>query len=105
MNRDVMTKVKSLVANVLQQESKSRWSQQRQAVRHEARHQSKMAEAAGSHEDHAEDEELERVLQSILNHPDNQDLEPGVVQLIIDQARATVLMKRLLHHTILHWKS
>lgn len=92
-----MDKIKPLVNRVLQQESKTRWSRQRAP---EIKASGKHDEAGQSGPDDDDfhdlisDEPLTRIWESILQNSDAEQLAPGVGQLLIDQARATITMKR-----------
>lgn len=90
-----MDKMKPLVNRVLQQESKTRWT------RHcgpEIKAESKRNEAGQSGDDDfhdlISDEPLNRIWESILQSSDGENLGPGIGQLLVDQARATITMKR-----------
>ncbi len=93
-----MSKAKTYITTVLQQESKAR-SQHVHEIKRESKidaHSAaiRTASTGATRDEELEDEMLERLWESLLNHPDSNQLEPGIVQLLIDQARATVLMKR-----------
>ncbi len=91
-----MDKIKPLVNKVLQQESKTRWSRQRvpeikaDRKRNEAGH----TDPDDDFQDLMSDEPLNRICESILHSSDVEQLGPGIGQLLIDQARATITMKR-----------
>ena len=93
-----MSKAKTYITTVLQQESKAR-SQHVHEIKRESKIDAHSAairtvSTGATRDEDLEDEMLERLWESLLNHPDSNQLEPGIVQLLIDQARATVLMKR-----------
>lgn len=81
-----MDKVKAFVTTVLHQESKARWSQ-------ETKHEGKVTDIKFDHE-RLQNEAYERLWESLLNHPQAEQFPPGIVQLLVNQARATILMKR-----------
>ena len=88
-----MDKIKPLLNRILQQESKTRWSRQRAA---EIKDDRKRNEAGHDDDFHdlMSDEPLNRIWDSILHNSDVEHLGPGIGQLLIDQARAAITMKR-----------
>lgn len=99
-----MDKIKPLVNDkVLKQESKTRWSRQRvpeikaSGIKHDEAGQSGPED--DDFHDLISDEPLARMWESILYNADAEQLGPGVGQLLIDQARATITMKRFVPST------
>jgi hypothetical protein len=91
-----MDKVKPVVNMVLQQESKTRWSRHHVS---EIKVDRKRNEAGHSgpdddFQDLMNDEPLNRIWESVLHNADVEQLGPGIGQLLVDQARATITMKR-----------
>ena len=91
-----MDKVKPLVNNILQQESKTRWSRHR-GPDIKAERKCNEARRDGPDDDLHDtisEEPLNRIWESILRDSEIEQLGPGVGQLLIDQARATIALKR-----------
>ena len=86
-----MTKAKPFVTGVLQLESKTRWPQPGLETK---RAGGKSDGVQDPDLELEEDQVLEHLWESLLNHPDSHQFEPGIVQLLVDQAKATLLMKR-----------
>ncbi|XP_046650573.1 uncharacterized protein LOC124341686 isoform X1 [Daphnia pulicaria] len=95
-SREIMDKVKPVVNMVLQQESKTRWSRHHvpeikvDRKRNEAGHSG----PDDDFQDLMNDEPLNRIWDSVLHNADVEQLGPGIAQLLVDQARATITMKR-----------
>uniref|UniRef100_A0A0P5JHB7 Uncharacterized protein n=1 Tax=Daphnia magna TaxID=35525 RepID=A0A0P5JHB7_9CRUS len=95
-SREIMDKSKPVINRILQQESKTRWSRQQVT---EIKADSKRNEAghSGPDDDFRDlitDEPFSHIWESIRHHPDLEQLGPGIGQLLIDQARATITMKK-----------
>lgn len=83
-----MDRAKPIVNAIVQQESKARWSCHREVNR-------KHSEAVRENEsDSFEDENLNRIWESILSNSEIEQLGPGVGQLLVDHAKAILAMKR-----------
>ena len=82
-----------MVNNLLQQESKSKWF--RHAPDANGERSTKLNEAANTDLENMENEALDHIWNNLLNqHPEINQLGLGVGQLLIDQAAATVTMRR-----------
>lgn len=93
-----MEKVKPVISSVLQQESKTRWSRNTVAeIKSSTRNKSNEAgwDSDGSC-DAVEEKILARIWESLLNCPGMEQIEPGIGQLLVDQAKAAIAMKKYL---------
>ena len=90
-----MEKVKPVISSVLQQESKTRWSRCNVAEIKSARSKSNEAgwDSDESH-DAMEEKILARIWESLLNCPGMEQIEPGIGQLLVDQAKTAIAMKK-----------
>ena len=90
-----MEKVKPMISSVLQHESKTRWSHSNAAEIKSVRNKSSEAgwDSDASY-DAVEDTILTRIWESLLNCPDMEQVEPGIGQLLVDQAKAAIAMKK-----------
>lgn len=94
--RDIMDKIKPVVNMVLQQESKTRWSRHHvpEIKADRKRNEAGQSGPEDDFQDLINDEPLNRIWDSILHNSDVEQLGPGIGQLLVDQARATITMKR-----------
>lgn len=91
-----MDKMKPLVNRILQLESKTRWTRQ-QGPEIKAERKRNEAGQSGPDDDFHDlisDGPLNRIWESILHSSEAENLGPGIGQLLVDQARATITMKR-----------
>lgn len=93
-SREVVDKARPMINNILQQESKTRWSRQVP----EAKDDSKCNETITSNPDEEmEDEAFSHISECLLNNPEINQLGVGIAQLLVDQAAATIAMRRFSH--------
>lgn len=92
-----MDQIRPVVNAVLQAQSKTRWSHHHHRQGrppNKAAEIRKSSEAEGSASPRADEGKEEELWESLASHPDLERLGPGVGQLLVDQARATLAMKR-----------
>lgn len=93
-SREVVDKARPMINNILQQESKTRWSRQVP----ETKDDSKCNETITSNPDEEmEDEAFSHISECLLNNPEINQLGVGIAQLLVDQAAATIAMRRFSH--------
>lgn len=94
-SREVVDKARPVISNILQQESKTRWSRQVP----ETKDDRKCSETITSNPDEEmEDEAFSHISDCLLNNPEINQLGVGMAQLLIDQAAATIAMRRFSHY-------
>jgi len=90
-SREVVDKARPVINNILQQESKTRWSRQVP----ETKDDHKFNETITSNPDEGmEDEAFDHISECLLNNPEINQLGVGIAQLLVDQAAATITMRR-----------
>lgn len=90
-----MDRAKPIVNAIIQQESKARWSCQR-ATQIDRKHSEAVRENDENNQNNEnnQNENLSRIWESILSNAEIEQLGPGVGQLLVDHAKATLAMKR-----------
>lgn len=92
-SRVVVEKSRPLVNTILQQESKTRWS--RQVPESSSKGDGKCNETSSNRvNEEMEDEAFDHIAECLLNSPEINQLGEGIAQLLIDQAAATIAMRR-----------